>query len=140
MFPPLNPKALQAQVADLPVKWLGVVPATEFYPQIDLLVVPAIWADPGPLVVHEAFANAVPVVGARIGGISDFIEQDVTGWLYAHEDAEALASILAERIRAGRSALPQETAFAHFRSETTPQRVAERYEELYRATISDAPG
>jgi glycosyltransferase involved in cell wall biosynthesis len=136
VFPPLDLKTLQARTEGLPVKWLGVVPATDFYPQIDLLVVPAIWADPGPLVVHEAFANAVPVVGARMGGITDFVEQDVTGWLYAPGDVGALSAILAERVRAGRNALPRQEAFVHFRSETTPQRVAERYEDVYRQAIN----
>lgn len=137
VFPPLDLKKLQARVEGLPVKWLDVVPASEFYPQIDLLVVPAIWADPGPLVVHEAFANAVPVVGARMGGITDFVEQGVTGWLYAAGDIGALSAVLAERVRAGRSALPRKQAFAHFRAETTPQRVAERYEDVYRLTLND---
>jgi glycosyltransferase involved in cell wall biosynthesis len=135
--PPLDTNELRARVAGLPVNWLGVVPAAEFYPQIDLLVVPAIWADPGPLVVHEAFANAVPVVGTRMGGITDFIEQGVTGWLYEAGDADALAAILTERIRDGRNSLPQEAAFARFRFETTPERVAERYEQVYRSIIAD---
>jgi glycosyltransferase involved in cell wall biosynthesis len=126
----------------LPVEWLGSVRATEFYPQVDLLVVPAIWADPGPLVVHEAFVNAVPVVGARIGGIADLVEPGVTGWHFEPGDAASLTAILTERIHGGRAALPDEGAFARFRFETTPQHVAERYEDLYRVTIdgsSSAP-
>ena len=137
VFPPLDLEALKARTAGLPVDWLGVVPAAQFYPQIDLLVVPAIWADPGPLVVHEAFANAVPVVGASIGGITDLVEPNVTGWLYQPGDVAALATILAGCVRAGRDALPREDAFARFRSETTPQVVAARYEDVYRLTISD---
>ena len=137
VFPPLNLAELKDRAAGRPVEWLGVVPAAEFYPQIDLLAVPAIWADPGPLVVHEAFANAVPVVGARIGGITDLVEQDATGWLYPPGDVAALSTILAERIRAGRDALPQEPAFDRFRAETNPQRVAARYEDVYRVAIED---
>jgi glycosyltransferase involved in cell wall biosynthesis len=136
VYPPLDLETLRARVAGLPVEWLGVVPATDFYPQIDLLVVPAIWADPGPLVVHEAFANAVPVVGARIGGITDLVEEEVTGWLYSPGDVAALTAILAERIHRGRTALPHESAFAHFRSETTPEEVAKRYERVYQEAIN----
>jgi glycosyltransferase involved in cell wall biosynthesis len=137
VFPPLDLADLKARVANLPVEWLGVVPGAEFYPQVDILTVPAIWADPGPLVVHEAFANAVPVVGARIGGITDLVEEGVTGWLYAPGNVEALSTILAERIRAGREGLPPEQAFARFRRETAPERVAERYEDVYRRTIAE---
>jgi glycosyltransferase involved in cell wall biosynthesis len=137
--PPLDESELRARVAGLPVNWLGVVPAADFYPQIDLLVVPAIWADPGPLVVHEAFANAVPVVGTRMGGITDFVEQGVTGWLYEPGNSAALAAILTDLILAGREALPREAAFNHFRSETAPERVAERYEQVYREVINGRP-
>ena len=83
VFPPLDLEALRTRVAGLPVEWLGVVPAEKFYPLIDVLVVPAMWADPGPLVVHEAFANAVPVIGTRMGGITDFVEEGSTGWLFS---------------------------------------------------------
>jgi glycosyltransferase involved in cell wall biosynthesis len=140
VFPPLDLATLQAGVRGLPVEWLNVVPADDFYKQVDLLVVPAMWADPGPLVVHEAFANAVPVVGARMGGITDFIEEGVTGWLYKPGDVNALADILRERLRIGRPGLPPESAFSRFRLETTPQRVAERYEDVYRAVIDDFKG
>jgi glycosyltransferase involved in cell wall biosynthesis len=135
--PPLDLEKLKAKTAGMPVEWLGVVPAADFYPQIDVLAVPAIWADPGPLVVHEAFANAVPVIGASIGGITDLVEQNVTGWLYPPHNIGALHTILAERIRVGRSGLPSEAAFARFQAETAPQRVATRYEDMYRLTISD---
>jgi glycosyltransferase involved in cell wall biosynthesis len=135
VFPPLDSRKLRAQTVDLPVDWLGVTPSGEFYPRIDVLVVPALWADPGPLVVHEAFANAVPVVGAAIGGITDLVEQDVTGWLYTPGDIEELGAILSDRICAGRGALPREEAFTRFKYETAPDRVAQRYEDVYRATI-----
>jgi glycosyltransferase involved in cell wall biosynthesis len=137
--PPLNLEKLRASVVGLPIDWLGVVPADSFYSEIDILVVPAIWADPGPLVVHEAFANAVPVIGSRIGGIMDFIEEGRTGWLYEPGDVDALATILIERLRAGRTALPQKDAFAGFRAVTTRGRVAERYVQACRELVQSTP-
>ncbi len=138
VFPPLDLKTLQARVTGLPVDWLGFVKAEEFYPRIDLLVVPSIWAEPSGLVILEAFANAVPAVGSRIGGITDLIEEGVNGWLFTPGDVSALSAILAKRIRAGRDTLPSEAAFERSRSEATPQRVAERYENLYRVIIADS--
>lgn len=140
VLPPLDLETLKARVTGLPVDWLGFVPAEEFYPRIDLLVVPSIYADPAPLVIHEAFANAVPVIGARIGGITDLLEQNVTGWLCTPGDAAALSAILAERIRGTRETLPREAAFTRFQSETTPQRVAKRYEDVYLAVRDDVRG
>jgi glycosyltransferase involved in cell wall biosynthesis len=135
VYPPLDPAALRAKTAGLPVEWLGVVPAVDFYPRIDLLVVPAVWADPGPLVVHEAFANAVPVIGSRMGGIADLVDDGATGWLFEPGNVTALREIIAKRISEGRGVLPNEAAFARFRTETTPRRVAEHYVDVYRAVL-----
>ena len=136
VYPPLDLKTLQASVVGLPVEWLGFVRPEDFYSQIDLLVVPSIWAEPSPLVIYEAFVNGVAVVGAKIGGIQDLIEQDVTGWLYPAGDVDALRTILAERIKAGGHALPSEQAFANFKADTTANRVAERYQGVYGAAIA----
>jgi glycosyltransferase involved in cell wall biosynthesis len=136
--PPLDEAALRAQTAHLPVEWLGFVEPTAFFPRVDLLVVPAIWADPYPLVVIEAFAHGVPVVGSRLGGITDMIEDGVTGWTYRHDDVAALRAILAERLKKGRDALPTAAAFAPFLSNATPERVAKRYTAAYRSVASAA--
>jgi glycosyltransferase involved in cell wall biosynthesis len=139
VYPPFDPVALRARTAGLPVEWLGMVPAADFYSKVDLLVVPAIWADPGPLVVHEAFANAVPVIGSRMGGITDLVDDGATGWLFEPGNVTELRQILAERISKGRAGLPKEAAFASFRAETAPARVAERYTDVYRAVLDRPP-
>jgi glycosyltransferase involved in cell wall biosynthesis len=71
-----------------------------------------------------------------MGGITDFVEEGVTGWLFSPGDVSALTQIIAERIRAGRAALPLEMAFNRFRAATTPQHVAARYEHVYDETIN----
>ena len=136
--PPLDEAAMRASVADLPVKWMGPVQAADFYPQIDVLVVPPIWADPGPLVVHEAFANSVPVIGSRMGGVMDMVEPDRNGWLFDAKDAETLASLLAARIEAGRAALPPPANFKPFQQRTLADSVARQYEDLYHELIAKA--
>lgn len=47
----------------------------------DLLVVPSQWLETGPLVVLEAFAANVPVVGSAIGGIAEMVRPGVNGVL-----------------------------------------------------------
>ena len=39
------------------------------YGDLDVLVVPSLWPENSPLVIHEAFMHGVAVVGARLGGI-----------------------------------------------------------------------
>lgn len=60
---------------------------------LDLGVVPSICLDHSPQVVDELQAARVPVVGARIGGIPDYVQADA-GELFHAGDAAALAVAL----------------------------------------------
>ena len=48
---------------------------------IDILAIPSICLETGPLVVLEAFAAGVPVIGSNLGGIAENVQQDVNGIL-----------------------------------------------------------
>ncbi len=70
-------------------------------------VVPSIWADPCPAVAVEALSAGVPVIASAIGGLTDIVQDDVTGILVAPGDPVALAGALTRIIEdpAGRDAL-----------------------------------
>lgn len=57
--------------------------------EYDAVVVPSQWAETGPLVVLEAFAAGVPVIGSALGGIADKIEHERNGLLVSPFDSEA---------------------------------------------------
>ena len=61
-----------------------------FLQTIDVLVVPS-KTEACPLVVLEAMASAVPVVGFRTGGMPDLVVDGTTGHLVAPDDVEGLA-------------------------------------------------
>jgi len=89
--------SLRQQAAGLPVTFKGAFARHEtaaVYAAIDVLVVPSIWMENSPLVVHEAFMAGVPVVGARIGGIVDLVADGVNGVLYDARSAADLRRIL----------------------------------------------
>jgi glycosyltransferase involved in cell wall biosynthesis len=95
---------LRRLAGDRPVRFMGgfdSASASEIYGQFDLLVVPSLWLENSPLVIHEAFQAGVPVVGARMGGIVDLVSHGEWGLLYDANSpdalAEALRSILADR-------------------------------------------
>lgn len=76
----------------------------------DVLAVPSQLLESGPLVVYEAFAAGVPVVGSRLGGLKELVEHDVNGLLVEASSTEAWAAALRrlasepgllERLRAG---------------------------------------
>jgi glycosyltransferase involved in cell wall biosynthesis len=92
---------LKAMAAGLPVTFAGgFAPAQspEIYSQIDVLVVPSLWPENSPLVIHEAFMAGIPVVGARMGGIVDVVTDQVNGLLYDASSPAALAAALRQLI------------------------------------------
>ena len=54
-----------------------------------LLAVPSRWLETGPLVVLEAFAAGIPVMGSNLGGIAELVEHGVNGLLVEPESQEA---------------------------------------------------
>lgn len=67
------------------------------------LIVPSIWYEMLPMVIIEAFAAGLPVLGSRIGGLSETIIEDVNGRLFAAGDADDMARVVRDTIggRAG---------------------------------------
>lgn len=55
----------------------------------DLLAVPSQWLETGPLVVLEAQAVGVPVIGSDLGGIGELVTHQQDGWLVPHDDVGA---------------------------------------------------
>ena len=62
--------------------------------EIDVLVVPSLWLENSPLVIHEAFMAGIPVVAARIGGIVDLVRDGENGLLYEATSSVALTNAL----------------------------------------------
>ena len=60
----------------------------------DVCVLPSIWYDNNPLVVLEAYKFGLPVIGSRIGGIPEMIQEKKTGFLFDPGNYEDLASVL----------------------------------------------
>ena len=87
------------------ITFAGFIRPEEFFPQIDVLIVPSLWEEPCPRVVHEAFGYRVPVFASRIGGIPEMVKPGMTGELFAPGDAQALARLMQEAAGSGRLVL-----------------------------------
>ena len=88
---------LRRRAAGLPIRFMGGFDSTSapaVYGGIDVIVVPSLWLENSPLVIHEAFQSGVPVVGANIGGISDLIADGRGGCLFDPGSADSLAAVL----------------------------------------------
>ncbi len=88
---------LRTRAAGLPVHFMGAFDherVADVYAQIDVLVVPSLWLENSPLVIHEAIMAGIPVVGARIGGIADLVEDGRNGLLYDPASSGELQAVL----------------------------------------------
>jgi glycosyltransferase involved in cell wall biosynthesis len=68
----------------------------EVFSALDVVAVPSLWYENNPLIAQEAFAAGRPVIASDLGGMAEFVEHEVSGWLFPPGDAGALA----ERLRA----------------------------------------
>ncbi len=58
---------------------------------IDMAIIPPVWEDNGPQTVLETLGAGLPVLGADIGGIPDFIKEKENGLLFRPGDGRDLA-------------------------------------------------
>ena len=83
------------------VEWTGFVcDVDRELAQMDVVVLPSIAPEGLPMAVLEAMAAGVPVVGTRVDGVIDVIEEGRTGLLAKANDAGDLARVLARLVEA----------------------------------------
>lgn len=81
------------------VEWLpeyrnqAIVP--EVFNRVDAIVVPSIWVENSPLVIHEALQARVPVITAAAGGMAEYVHHEVNGLLFEHRRPASLAEQMA---------------------------------------------
>ena len=68
--------------------------AQEVFAHVDAIVVPSIWGENSPLVIHEAQACHIPVITADFGGMSEYVAHQKNGLLFEHRNADALLTQL----------------------------------------------
>lgn len=78
------------------IRWFGALPQEEvfrLYTAMDVLVMPSLYEGFG-LTAAEAMAVGLPVVGTRVDGLSEIINDGVTGYLLPVGDSHGLANAL----------------------------------------------
>jgi glycosyltransferase involved in cell wall biosynthesis len=106
------------------------------YQQIDVLVVPSVWPENSPVTITEAMASGIPVIASDVGGISELVEDGVTGYLIPLRDSLAIAERI-QRFLARPELLKTmgERARAKIQAYQMRQQV-ERIVEVYREVIA----
>lgn len=77
------------------IEWMGEYTnqdiVTDVFNRCDVIVVPSIWAENSPLVIHEALQAFIPVITADYGGMAEYVHHERNGLLFAHRDPGSLA-------------------------------------------------
>ena len=97
----LETAGLKALALSLPntagtrIEWMGEYRnqdiVADVFNRCDAIVVPSIWAENSPLVIHEALQARVPVITADYGGMAEYVHHERNGLLFAHRDPGSLA-------------------------------------------------
>lgn len=77
------------------VNYVGPIPyknLPEIYRQMDLFVFPTCLEESLGLVGIEAMSSGVPVIGSKIGGLTDYIIDDYNGFYFMPGNSESLTS------------------------------------------------
>ncbi len=103
--------------------------------EFDVAVVPPIWPDNAPLVVLEALSAKKPIIGANIGGIPDFVQDGLNGFLFDAGNPYDLA----EKMKRIIESPDLVKAFKkNIKKQMTMQEHAKEMEEIYRNLLSES--
>lgn len=69
-----NQKTLQELNSSSKIEFLDYVKPTQFFNQIDVLIVPSLWNEPFGRVIIEAMLHNVPVLASNVGGIPELLK------------------------------------------------------------------
>ena len=90
---------LKQETAGQPVFFEGAFEPRELdkvHKQIDVLIVPSVWEENSPLVIHEASNAKVPVIASKTGGIPEIVGERRGGLLFPPGNFAMLAGIMRE--------------------------------------------
>ena len=63
----------------------------DVFNRVDAIVVPSVWVENSPLVIHEAQQVGVPVITANEGGMKEYVQHEVNGLLFDFRNENSLA-------------------------------------------------
>jgi glycosyltransferase involved in cell wall biosynthesis len=110
-----------------------------FLQSLDVLSVPATYAEPKGIFLLEAMANGIPVVQPRRGAFPEVIEKTGGGLIVEADDGDALAEgLLTVWREPGRAATLSERGAAGVREHYNVGRMAEEAEAVYRSLMNKA--
>jgi glycosyltransferase involved in cell wall biosynthesis len=80
---------------DNKIEWMGEFDGNriieDVFNKVDAIVVPSIWLENSPLVIHEAQQAKVPVITANAGGMAEYVKDGKNGLLFDFRNIDSLS-------------------------------------------------
>lgn len=118
------------------VSFVGYQPSKRFMQDIDVLVIPSIWAEPFGLVAVEACAHDLPIIATKMGGLPEIIQDNLNGLLCSPADPDSLGRAMLRltldgelRKRLSEQARSSVAAFLN------TERMLDQYQSILRSTL-----
>ena len=122
------------------IEMLGYKNGDELYNLIKLssfVVVPSKWYENNPMTIIESYSFGVPVIGSRVGGIPEIIQEDITGFTFKMGDASDLARTISKALNLTEKEYLEMTINARRFAQTnfSPQEHYEKLMKIYNKII-----
>lgn len=80
------------------IEWMGGYRneniVKDVFNKVDAIVVPSIWGENSPLVIHEAQQLRIPVITSNYGGMAEYVKDGINGLLFEHRNYKSLSEKL----------------------------------------------
>ncbi|TCM57770.1 glycosyltransferase involved in cell wall biosynthesis [Rhizobium sp. PP-F2F-G48] len=136
-------ETLKALAPEADVDFVGFVSPSDFYRQVQVVVMPSIWHEPGSLALVDALAAGRPVIGTPFGGIPEIIEDGVTGWI-AEATPQGMSAAISRLVAEPQLVVAAHEALAEKRhARRAFSDVVDDYQSIYSSLLrgrSNSPG
>lgn len=138
---PLEDTFKTAASTDPRIRMLGYISAetkTAAFREADCILVPSLWYENAPVVIVEAAAYGLGVIGSDIGALPEFIKHEKTGLLFEPGNPDALAAAMTRMARERATLLPLfgEEGKALV-AQSSVEKMADSYLEQYERVLHD---
>lgn len=130
---------LRREFASERIRFLGWVDAASVYSSIDFAVIPSVWNEPFGRVVIEAYAQGVPVIAAKSGGLSELVKESQTGYLFDPTDVDAFVAACRRAVDNIANYAQMADAARCEASRYAPPQIALRYETFIESVLCRLP-
>ncbi|MFB2119500.1 glycosyltransferase family 4 protein [Parapedobacter sp. 2B3] len=99
---PLKDRVIETTRISPNITYLGSLGRSAISQQLaecSALLFPSIWYEGLPMTLIEAFAAGTPVIASDLGAMQSLVNEGITGWRFAPNDAAALRRRVAEWLR-----------------------------------------